>query len=68
MVLPLGATLTELVNAIRGNKTATSNTTQTIELVANHVDQVLQPHGANFVEFGTHVNASTQVSAAAVGT
>ena len=61
VVLPLGATLTQIVNAVRGNKSASSNTTQTISLTANHVDQTLEPRGANYIEFGTHVNASTQV-------
>ena len=61
IVLALGANLTELVNAGGGNETARTNKTRTVELIANHVDQTLEGRGGNSVEFGTHINASSQV-------
>ena len=53
--------MTEIVNAVRGNKTADGNGTQTISLIANHVDQTLEARGGSSVQFGTRVNATTQV-------
>ena len=63
IVLPLGATITDLVNAVRGNRTAgpTNTSTQTTALIANHVDQTLEARGGNSVQIGTRVNATTQV-------
>lgn len=66
VVLPLGASLTQLVNVVRGNRTGTEGTgsdgTQTIPLIANHVDQTLEADATNSVAFGTRVNATSQVS------
>ena len=63
MVLPRGATLTQVINAVPGNETTEANGTQTLTLTANHIDQTLEAHAANYVEFETHINATSQVRA-----
>ena len=61
MELPLGATFSNYRNAVPGNTTITSNTTELIELIASYENQVLQPSGASVVLFQVQVNATTQV-------
>lgn len=61
MVLPAGATLTQAINAELTDVTDRTNATQTLALVATHVDQTLEPHAGNYIEFETHLNATSQV-------